>query len=125
LNDEFLTDPRVKRVVSALRSTGGAPEPVDFQRQIADLTEEERTFLSGVALEDSPEPTEKGVQQLLKDLEKKHLERESAEIQNAIDRAGTAAGEELTALLRRKQEVSRRKADLGRIPRWKGNELGD
>ena len=95
-------------------------EPVDFQGQIADLTEEDQTFLSGVALEESPEPTEKGVEQLLKDLEKKYLERESAEIQRAIDRAEAAGGDGIDALMRRKQEVLRRKAELGRLPRWKG-----
>jgi DNA primase len=125
LSDDRLTDPRVKRVVAAFRRAALETETVDFQRQIAHLTEEERTFLSGVALDESPEPTEKGVEQLLKDLEKKHLERESAEIQRAIDLAGTGAEQEITELLRRKQEVSRRKAELGRPPRWKGNELGD
>lgn len=125
LSDDRLTDPRVKRVVAAFRKAASETETVDFQRQIADLTEEERTFLSGVALDESPEPTEKGVEQLLKDLEKKHLERESAEIQKAIDLAGAGTGQELMELLRRKQEISRRKAELGRSPRWKGNELGD
>ena len=78
LKDEYLSDPRVKRVVSAFRKSADASEPVDFQRQIADLTEDERTFLSGVALDESPEPTEKDVDRLLKALEIKHLEAESA-----------------------------------------------
>jgi DNA primase catalytic core len=119
LKDDFLTDPRVRKVVGALRGAGDASEPVDFQGQIAHLTDEERTFLSGIALDESPEPTEKGVDQLLKDLEKKYLDRESAEIQRAIDRAG-AAGAELEELMRRKQEISRRRADLGRPPQRKG-----
>jgi hypothetical protein len=110
----------VKRVVFALRQAGAGSEPIDFQGQIAHLTEDERTFLSGIALDESPEPTEKGVDQLLKDLERKYLERESAEIQRAIDRAGTAAGQELEELMRRKQEISRRKADLSRAPQRKG-----
>ncbi len=121
LKDDFLTDPRVKKVVTALREAGGAAEPIDFQGQIAHLTDEERTFLSGIALDDSPEPTEKGVDLLLKDLEKKYLDREGAEIQRAIDRA--AAGPELEELMRRKQEISRRRAELGR-PRGKDDELG-
>jgi hypothetical protein len=121
LKDDFLTDPRVKTVVAALREAEGAAEPIDFQGQIAHLTDEERTFLSGIALDDSPEPTEKGVDLLLKDLEKKYLDREGAEIQRAIDRA--AAGPELEELMRRKQEISRRRAELGR-PRGKDDELG-
>ncbi len=113
LKEEFLTDPMARRVVAALKEAGTASEPVDFQRQIAHLTEEERTLLSGVALEDSPEPTEKSVGQLLKDLEKKYLERESADIQQAIVRGG-ASEEELQALMRRKNDIRRRRAELGR-----------
>jgi DNA primase len=120
LKDDFLTDPRVKRVVSVLRKAGNATESIDFQGQIADLTDEERTFLSGIALDESPEPTEKGVDQLLKDLEKKYLDREGGEIQRAIDRLGSAAGSELEELMRRKQEISRRRAELGRAQQRKG-----
>ncbi len=120
LKDDFLTDPRVRRVVAALREASDSSEPVDFQGQIAHLTDEERTFLSGIALDESPEPTEKGVDQLLKDLEKKYLDREGAEIQRAIDRAGAAAGQELEELMRRKQEISRRRAELSRPPQRKG-----
>jgi DNA primase len=122
LNTDFLSDPRVKRIVSVLRGGPEGPEVVDFQRQIADLTEEERTFISGFLLEES-EPTQKGVEDLLKRLETNYLERESAEIQKAIDRAGEQS-EDLAGLMRRKQEVTRRKAALRRTP-LKGNELGD
>ncbi len=116
LKDEFLTDPRVRRVVAAFREGLGASEPVDFQRQIAHLTlaDDERAFLAGVALEESPEPNEKGVERLLKDLEKKYLERESAEIQREIDRADETAGEELARLIRRKEGIARRHSELGR-----------
>ncbi|MGH9399765.1 MAG: DNA primase, partial [Thermoanaerobaculia bacterium] len=114
LKDEFLTDPRARRIVAAFRQARAASEPVDFQREIAHLTEEERAFLAGVVLEESPEPTEKGVERLLKDLEKKYLERESAEIQRAIDRADEADGDELARLIRRKQDISRRRSELGR-----------
>src|SRR5262245_27453193 len=40
LQDEFLTDPRVKRVVQVLRKASESSEPIDFQGQIADLTED-------------------------------------------------------------------------------------
>ncbi len=123
LDTDHLTDERVRKVVSALRKGSGGAEVVDFQRQIEHLTEEERSFISGFALEES-EPTPKGVEELLKRLESNYLERESAEIQRAIDRAGEGSGD-LAGLMRRKQEIMRRKAALGRTPRWKGNELGD
>ncbi|MEX0880501.1 MAG: DNA primase [Thermoanaerobaculia bacterium] len=124
LNDDYLSDPRVRRVVAALRDGGGSPEPVDFQRQIAHLTEEERTFLSGVALEESLEPTEKGVQQLLKDLEIKHLKGESAALLDAL-RQAEAAGRpaaEINELMRQKQDRDRR---IAQLKTRKGNELGD
>jgi DNA primase len=111
LNDEFLTDPRVKRVVAALRGSSAAMESVDFQGQIADLTEEERTFLSGIALDESPEPTEKGVDQLLKDLEISHLKGESAALQQAIKRAEDE-GSKVDELVRQKQGVEKRIAQL-------------
>ena len=123
LNPDHLTDDRVRKVVSALRKGSSGSEVVDFQRQIEHLTEEERSFISGFALEEA-EPTQKGVEELLKRLESNYLERESAEIQRAIDRAGEGS-EGLAELMRRKQEIMRRKAALGRAPRWKGNELGD
>ncbi len=123
LNPDHLADERVRRVVSALREGSSGSEVVDFQRQIEHLTEEERSFISGFALEEA-EPTQKGVEELLKRLESNYLERESAEIQRAIDRAGQGSGD-LAELMRRKQEIMRRKAALGRAPRWKGNELGD
>ena len=123
LNPDHLTDDRVRKVVSALRKGSSGSEVVDFQRQIEHLTEEERSFISGFALEEA-EPTQKGVEELLKRLESNYLERESAEIQRAIDRAGEGS-EDLAELMRRKQEIMRRKAALGRAPRWKGNELGD
>lgn len=124
LKDEYLSDPRVRRVVSVLRETAGGPEPVDFQRQIADLTEEERTFLSAVALDESPEPTEKDVDRLLKALEIRHLEGESAALLNSIKQAETAGRPkaELDALLRDRQERVRR---IARLKSRKGNELGD
>lgn len=127
LKDEFLTDPMTRRVVAAFKEAGAAAEPVDFQRQIAHLTEDERTFLSGVALEDGPEPTEKSVGQLLKNLEKKYLERESETIQREIDRA-EASGEaaELTRLMRRKDQIQKRQnLALGRASRLKGRDVGD
>ena len=127
LKDEFLTDPMTRRVVAALKEARTGSEPVDFQRQIAHLTEDERTFLSGVALEDCPEPTEKSVGQLLKNLEKKYLERESETIQREIDRAeasGDAA--ELTRLMRRKDQIQKRQnLALGRASRLKGRDVSD
>ena len=113
LKDDFLTDPRVKRVVAALREAGTAAEPVDFQRQIAHLTDDERAFLSGIALDESFEPTEKGVDQLLKALETNHLETESAALQQAIKRA-EGEGSDIAELVQRKERVRRRIAELKR-----------
>jgi hypothetical protein len=113
LKDDFLTDPRIRRVVAALREAETAPETVDFQRKIAHLTDDERTFLSGIALDESFEPTEKGVDQLLKALEINHLESESSGLQQAISRA-ESEGSEIQELVQRKERVRRRIADLKR-----------
>lgn len=121
LKDEILTHPTAVRIVAALRRGTENGEGVDFQRQIAHLTEEDRILVSGIALEDHPAPTDKGVEGLLKDLEKKYLDRESAEIQEAIVRASAASSSDLDDLIRRKQEIMRRHGELSRSPRWKGN----
>ena len=113
LQEDYLTDPRVRRVVAALRKAGEGSEPVDFQGQIADLTDDERTFLSGIALDESPEPTEKGVDQLLKALETNYLKTESSALQQAIQRAeGEESG--VDELLRKKEQIDRRIAQLNR-----------
>ncbi|HVQ53618.1 MAG TPA: DNA primase [Thermoanaerobaculia bacterium] len=111
LNDEFLTDPRVKRVVTALREAGTDAGPIDFQGQIAHLTEDERTFLSGIALDESPEPTEKDLDRLFKALETRHLETEGAALQKAIKQAEDE-GVEFGDLVRRKEAVKKRIAQL-------------
>jgi hypothetical protein len=113
LNDEFLTDPRVKRVVAALRQAGTDAGPIDFQGQIAHLTEDERTFLSGIALSQVDEPTEKGVVQLLKALENRHLETRSSALQQAINRA-QSEGLNTDDLVREKDRVQKRSAELNR-----------
>jgi DNA primase len=125
LKDEYLTHPIAQRLVRAFRQSSFPSEVVDFQRQIAHLTEEERILVSGIALEETPAPNPRGVERLLSDLERKYLERESAQIQSAIDRAETAGGEELAQLIRRKQEISTKKLALARAQRGKGKELGD
>ncbi len=125
LKDFHLTHPLAARLIGAFRRADEASEVVDFQRQIADLTEEERSLVSEIALEEQPPADPKAVENLLNELERRHLERESAVIQREIDQAEAVGGAELPDLIRRKQEISRRKLALSRGPRRKGNELGD
>ena len=125
LKDEYLSHPVALRLVQGFREGGFPSEVVDFQRQIAHLTEEERILLSGIALEEAPAPDSKGVERLLAKLEKKYLERESAQIQTAIDRAETAGGPELAELIRRKEEISKQREAAADRLRGKGKELGD
>jgi DNA primase len=112
LKDDWLTDPRVARIVQALRKAPAHPEPVDFHAHFADLTEEDRTFLSGVALEEFSEPTEKGVDQLLKTLEVGHLKGESAALHSVIKQREAEGGSGIDELIRMKQEKDRRIAKL-------------
>jgi hypothetical protein len=121
LREEWVSDPRVARIAAAFRKASARPEVVDFQGQIADLTEEDRTFLSGVALDEFSEPTEKGVDQLLKDLETKHLERESLDLTSAIKQGEARGGSEIDELIRMKTEKARR---IAKLKSRKGNEVG-
>ncbi len=111
LNDEFLTDERVRRVVAALRQAETGLEPIDFQGQIAHLTDDERTFLSGIALDESPEPTEKDLDRLFKALETRHLETESAALQKSIKQAEDE-GADFGEMVRRKESLKKRIAQL-------------
>ena len=125
LKDDFLTHPMARRVVEALRTNGIGPETVDFQRQIAQLTEEERIFVSGIALEEHPDPRREDVESTLKLLETRSLEREAAEIQREIERADPADEARLSDLMRNKEQVARRRSRLGRSRKPKGTEFGD
>lgn len=125
LKDEYLTHPAARRVFQAFRRAGDESEAVDFQRQIAHLTEEDRIFVSGIALEEHPAPSGESVESALKLLEKRYLEREETEVQRAIEGAEAAQSPDLANLMLQKQEISQRKARLGRARKLKGNELGD
>src|SRR5215831_6333068 len=125
LKDFHLTHPLALRLLAAWKRGDGASEVVDFQRQIADLTEAERSLVSEIALEEQPPADRQAVEHLLMELERRHLERESAVIQREIDQAEAAGGAELAELIRRKEAISRRKLALPRGQRRKGNEIGD
>ncbi len=125
LKDFHLTHPFARRLFAAFQAEPGASEVVDFQRQIADLTEAERSMVSEIALEEQPPADRQAVEHLLMELERRHLERESAVIQREIDQAEAVGGAELADLIRRKEAISRRKLALPRGQRRKGNEIGD
>jgi DNA primase len=125
LKEFHLTHPLARRLIGALQPAQGASEVVDFQRQIADLTEAERSLVSEIALEEQPPADRQAVEHLLMELERRHLERESAVIQREIDQAEAVGGAELADLIRRKEAISRRKLALPRGQRRKGNEIGD
>jgi DNA primase len=116
LRMEHLTHPGVKGLIETFEKTGGATGTVDFHRYLAQLGESgEISLVSGLALEESPEPTREEVLRLLRRLEKKYLEREQATVQEAIRRAEAAdQGEELSLLLERKQKIGKRIVELGR-----------
>jgi DNA primase len=125
LRDEYVTHPAVRRILETLRRTEEGLETIDFQRQIAHLTEEDRIFVSGIALEEHPAATPRGVESALKQLERRYLEREESEIQRAIEQADAGQRPDLRELILRKEEISRRKAKLGRARKWERKELGD
>jgi len=113
-------------VVETLRRSGEGAENVDFQQQIAHLTEEDRIFVAAIALEEHPAATPRGVESALKQLERRYLEREESEIQRAIEQADAGQRSDLRDLILRKEEISRRKSKLGRPRKWeRKDELGD
>jgi DNA primase len=116
LNAEHLTHPGVRGLVETFGKTGGRAGAVDFRSQLAHLKESsDISLVSRLALEESPEPTQEEVLRLLRRLERKHLEREQATVQEAIRRAEAAdQGDELSRLLKRKQEIGKRIVELGR-----------
>jgi len=113
LDDIYLTSSVVKRIVTVFRTGSMVSEPIDFQGQIADLTDDERTFLSGIALDESPEPTEKGVDQLLKVLETSQLKGEISALRQALGKA-EAEQSDVTELVREIERRERRVAELKR-----------
>ncbi|MGH9315666.1 MAG: DNA primase [Thermoanaerobaculia bacterium] len=130
LKDHDLTHPLSQRLVKVLRESGKASEAVDFQGQIADLTEAERSLLSKIALEEQPPASSQGVERLLQELEKKHLKRESERLQREIERAESAGDKDLAKeLARRKESLAKESVAIGRGAsrgtRGKGKELGD
>ena len=126
LREEYVSHPAVRRVVETLRRSGESAETVDFQRQIAHLTEEDRIFVAAIALEEHPAATPRGVESALKQLERRYLEREESEIQRAIEQADAGQRSDLRDLILRKEEISRRKSKLGRPRKWeRKDELGD
>ena len=116
LRTEHLTHPGVRGLVETFGRSGSDPGTVDFHKHLAHLRESsDIALVSRLALEESPEPTKEEVLRLLRRLEKKYLEREQAAVQEAIRRAEAAdKGDELSRLLRRKQEIGKRIVELGR-----------
>ncbi|MDQ2979645.1 MAG: DNA primase [Acidobacteriota bacterium] len=121
LKEEFITYAGANRVIHALRKASENPEVVDFQGRIAHLNEEDRIFVSGIALEDHPAPTEKGVKDLLNVLEEGYLRRQNEGLQPAIKDAEDSNSTELSQLIQRKEENARRIQELSRSRRLKGN----
>jgi DNA primase len=116
LRSEHLTHPGVRGLIETFGKGGDDSEAVDFHRLLAHLRESsDISLVSRLALEESPEPTEGEVLRLLRRLERKYLEREQAAIQEEIRRAEAAdRADELSRLLRRKQELGKKIVELKR-----------
>ncbi len=126
LTVDHLTHPLSRRLVERLGGKAETSELVDFQRQIADLTEEERSLVSEIALEEQPPADTDSVRRLLRSLEKSRLKRDSEAVQSEIVRAEAAGDKRLeNELIRRKEQIAHEIAALARATRRKGNELGD
>ena len=117
LNDDWLSRDGVRAIAAAFRAER-ASEPVDFQRIIAHLNDDQKNLLAQAVTEEGLEPTTQRVTQVLDKLEQDYLRRESAALLAAIGRSP-----EDNELLRKKMATDRRIAELKSSR--KGNELGD
>ncbi|HYX21973.1 MAG TPA: DNA primase [Thermoanaerobaculia bacterium] len=113
LDLEILSDPRSRRIAQALLQIRTSAEAIDFRTQIADLTDDEQTLLSGIALDQSPEPTEKDVDQLLKRLEIDDLKAKASALQRQI-KSAQDEGKDTTELMRTTDTYQKRIASLKR-----------
>ncbi|HKF44454.1 MAG TPA: DNA primase [Thermoanaerobaculia bacterium] len=126
LKDEWLTHETVRKVAAAFRQAGSAAGPIDFQRQIAHLREDnDISVLARAAAEEGPEPSPTRVAQVLHALEEAYLRRRGESLQDEIQRAETEKRprEEVERLSREKQEIGRRIQQLK--PSRKGKALVD
>ncbi|HEY7113925.1 MAG TPA: DNA primase [Thermoanaerobaculia bacterium] len=117
LKDDWLSRDGVRAIAAAFRAQGPT-EPVDFQRIIADLNDEQKNLLAQAVTEEGLEPSAQRVNQVLDKLEQDYLRRESAALLAAIGRSP-----EDDELLRKKMVTDRRIAELKSSR--KGNEIGD
>ena len=117
LNDDWLSRDGVRAIAAAFRAESSS-EPVDFQRIIAHLNDDQKNLLAQAVTEEGLEPTTQRVNQVLDKLEQDYLRRESAALLAAIGRSP-----EDNELLRKKMATDRRIAELKSSR--KGNELGD
>jgi DNA primase len=126
LKDEWLTHDTVRKIVGAFRYSGNTAEPIDFQRQIAQLREDsDISVLARAAAEEGPEPSPTRVAQVLRALEEAYLKRRGDSLQDEIQRAETEnrPREEVERLSREKHEIGRRIQELK--PSRKGKALVD
>jgi DNA primase len=116
LKTEFLTHPGVRGLLETFGKAEGSSGTVDFQWYLAHLREPgDVNLVSRLALEDGPDPTEEEILRVLRQLEKKYLNREHGVLQEAIRRAETAKQtEEVSRLMERSREIGKRINELGR-----------
>jgi DNA primase len=123
LNDQWLTDSRVRGVVAGFRKAPTS-ETVDFQAQIAQLQQSEIALVAWATTKEDFEPSEKYADKVLGKLEEAYLRRDSASRLAAIARAQSEnrPESEIDELLRMKAATDRR---IAQLRSRKGNELGD
>ena len=116
LRSEHLTHPGVRGLLEAFAKAEEPSGTVDFQWYLAHLREPgDVNLVSRLALEDGPDPTEEEILRVLKQLEKKYLNKEHGVLQDAIRRAETAKQtEEVSRLMERSREIGKRIKELGR-----------
>jgi DNA primase len=124
LDETFLQNSRAREVYVALRTKALASGPVDFHRQIADLTEENGQLCRGLAASDDPLPTEKGVSDLISQLQIQHLSRKWTELQRQMELSKSQGSDQTELIVKTNeisQQIARLKAGLGSKGKHVGN----
>ncbi|HWC66379.1 MAG TPA: DNA primase [Thermoanaerobaculia bacterium] len=116
IHPEHLSDPRLRSIFLAVRSSKKEGEALDFPELATHLgSEDERALLSELACDEEPPGGIEVISQYVNHLAREHLKREALAIQQAIEAARqTGDEEEIDRLLRSKTALAQQIHDLGR-----------
>jgi hypothetical protein len=124
LDETFLDNSQTRRIFAELKQLASHGRAVDFHRQIADLSEEDKGLLLSLVTKDDPPPTERGASDVVNRLKVQHLAGQTNAIQRQIELAEPQSVEQ-TELVVKKMEISDQLKLLNAALRSKGRHVGN